>query len=119
MNRLTDDQGKLYEDLLNDQQDLNTHIPLHIARLQQLENQLKQQQNQEKKEQKIHEILLFIQEKLLPLFDEDSILKFFGQKNALSTEKEIQTIKTYFLISSLFFHHFSFDLVKWKNVEIG
>ncbi|CAF4343429.1 unnamed protein product, partial [Rotaria magnacalcarata] len=26
------------------QQDLNNHIPLHIARLQQLENQLKQQQ---------------------------------------------------------------------------
>lgn len=97
MIRLIDDQGKFYEDLLNEQQDLNTHLPLHISRLQQLENQLKQcQTNQEKKDQKLTEILLFIQEKLLPLFDEDSILKFFGQKNSSSTDKEIQTLKTYF-----------------------
>ncbi|CAM4749357.1 unnamed protein product [Rotaria magnacalcarata] len=32
------------EDKLRKQQDLNNHIPLLIARLQQLENQLKQQQ---------------------------------------------------------------------------
>ena len=83
--------------MLNDQSDLNTHLPLHISRLQQLENQLKQYQtNPEKKDQKLNEILLFIQDKLLLLFDEDSILKFFGQKNSSSTDKEIQTLKTYF-----------------------
>jgi hypothetical protein len=94
--RLTDDQGKLYEELITEQQDLNNHIPLHIGRLQQLENQLKQQQSHltnEKKDEKLNEIIKFIQDKLLPLFDEDLILKFFGQKNSLSTEKEIQSIK--------------------------
>ncbi|CAF4539926.1 unnamed protein product [Rotaria sp. Silwood2] len=40
--KLIDDQSKLYEELISKQQDLNNHIPLHIARLQQLENQLKQ-----------------------------------------------------------------------------
>ncbi|CAF4424414.1 unnamed protein product, partial [Adineta steineri] len=41
---LTDDQGKLYEELISEQQDLNNYVLLHLARLQQLENQLKQQQ---------------------------------------------------------------------------
>jgi hypothetical protein len=92
--RLIDDQGKLYEELLSEQQDLNNHIPLHIARLQQLENQLKQLTN-EKKDEKLNEIIKFIQDKLLSLFDEDLILKFFGQKNSSSNEKDIQLIKTY------------------------
>lgn len=95
-NRLTEDQGKFYEDLLNEQQDLNNHIPLHIARLQQMENQYKQHQsqwNQEKKDEKLTEIIQFIQEKILPLLDEDSILKFFGQKNSSSNDKDIQSIK--------------------------
>ncbi|CAF1027920.1 unnamed protein product [Adineta steineri] len=42
--KLTDDQGKLYEELISEQQDLNNYVLLHLARLQQLENQLKQQQ---------------------------------------------------------------------------
>ncbi|CAF4453187.1 unnamed protein product, partial [Rotaria magnacalcarata] len=72
------------------QQDLNNHIPLHIARLQQLENQLKQQQyslTKGKKDEKLNEIIQFIQDKLLPLFDEDLILKFFGQNNSSSNER--------------------------------
>ncbi|CAF4207537.1 unnamed protein product, partial [Rotaria magnacalcarata] len=80
------------------QQDLNNHIPLHIARLQQLENQLKQQQyslTKGKKDEKLNEIIQFIQDKLLPLFDEDLILKFFGQNNSSSNEREIQVIKKY------------------------
>ncbi|CAF3801202.1 unnamed protein product [Adineta steineri] len=91
--KLTDDQGKLYEELISEQQDLNNHVPLHLARLQQLENQLKQLTN-EKKDEKINEIIKFIQDKLLTLFDEDLILKFFGQKNSSSTDKENQLIKT-------------------------
>ena len=69
-----------------------------MARLQQLENQLKQRQSYlsiEKKDEKLNEIIKFIQEKLLTLFDEDLILKFFGQKNSSSNEKEIQLIKKY------------------------
>ncbi|CAF4401681.1 unnamed protein product, partial [Rotaria magnacalcarata] len=41
------------------------------------------------------------QYKLLPLFDDDLILKFFGQKNSSSNEREMQVIK-----------------MIWKNVEI-
>ncbi|CAF4913251.1 unnamed protein product [Rotaria sp. Silwood1] len=84
--KLIDDQGKLYEELLFEQQDLNNHIPLHTTRLQQLENQLKQQQSYltyEKKDEKLNEIIKFIQNKLLLLFDEDLILKCFGQKKFL------------------------------------
>ncbi|CAF3896838.1 unnamed protein product, partial [Rotaria magnacalcarata] len=95
-NRLIDNQCKLYEELISRQQDLNNHIPLHIARLQQLENQLKQQQyslTNDKKDEKLNEIIQFIQDKLLPLFDEDLILKFFGQNNSSSNEREIQVIK--------------------------
>ncbi|CAF1250085.1 unnamed protein product [Rotaria magnacalcarata] len=95
--KLNDDQGKLYEELLCEQQDLNNHIPLHIARLQQLENQLKQQQpilTTEKKDEKLNEIIKFIQDKLLSLFNEDLILNFFGQKNSSSTDKDIQIIKS-------------------------
>ncbi|CAF1525506.1 unnamed protein product, partial [Rotaria magnacalcarata] len=44
---------KLYEELLLEQQDLNNHIRLHITRLQQLENQLKQQQSYLTNEKKI------------------------------------------------------------------
>ncbi|CAF1971182.1 unnamed protein product [Rotaria magnacalcarata] len=97
-NRLIDNQCKLYEELISRQQDLNNHIPLHIARLQQLENQLKQQQyslTNDKKDEKLNEIIQFIQDKLLPLFDEDLILKFFGQNNSSSNEREIQVIKKY------------------------
>lgn len=64
-----------------------------------MENQLKQHQSQwtsEKKDEKLNEIIQFIQDKLLPQFDEDSIFKFFGQKNSSSNDKDIQTIKTYF-----------------------
>ncbi|CAF4478958.1 unnamed protein product, partial [Rotaria magnacalcarata] len=85
-----DNQCKLYEELISRQQDLNNHIPLHIARLQQLENQLKQQQyslTNDKKDEKLNEIIQFIQDKLLPLFDEDLILKFFGQNNSSSNER--------------------------------
>jgi hypothetical protein len=85
----------LYEELIFEQQDLNNHVPLHLARLQQLENQLKQQLTNEKKDDKLNEIIKFIQEKLLPLFDEDLILKFFGQKNSSSSDKDIQIIKKY------------------------
>ncbi|CAF4672915.1 unnamed protein product [Rotaria sp. Silwood1] len=95
--KLIDDQGKLYEDLISEQQDLITYVPLYIARLQQLENQLKQQQSyltNEKKDEKLNEIIKFIQDKLLSLIDEDIILKFFGQKNSSSNDKEIQLIKT-------------------------
>ena len=59
---------------------------------------MKQQQSCltiEKKDEKLNEIIKFIQEKLLTLFDEDLILKFFGQKNSSSNEKEIQLIKKY------------------------
>ncbi len=85
----------MYEELIFEQQDLNNHVPLHLARLQQLENQLKQQLTNEKKDDKLNEIIKFIQEKLLPLFDEDLILKFFGQKNSSSSDKDIQIIKKY------------------------
>jgi len=85
----------LYEELIFEQQDLNNHVPLHLARLQQLENQLKQQLTNEKKDDKLNEIIKFIQDKLLPLFDEDLILKFFGQKNSSSSDKDIQIIKKY------------------------
>ena len=66
-----------------------------------LENQLKQQLTNEKKDEKLNEIIKFIQDKLLPLFDEDSMFKFFGQKNSSSNEKDIQTIKTYFIKKNL------------------
>ncbi|CAF4717930.1 unnamed protein product, partial [Rotaria sp. Silwood2] len=71
---LNDDQGKLYEELLSEQQDLNNHIPLHIVRLQQFENQLKQQQSYSTNKKILNEIIEFIQNKFLLLFDEDSIL---------------------------------------------
>jgi len=58
-----------------------------------MENQLKQQINL--KDEKLNEIIKFIQDKLLPLFDEDLIFKFFGQKNSSSNEKDIQIIKKY------------------------
>ncbi len=83
----------MYDELLNEQQDLNNHIPIHLARIQQLENQFKQISTNEKKDEKLNEIIQFIQEKILILFDEDLILKFFGQKNSLSNEKDIQMIK--------------------------
>ncbi len=91
--RLIDDQGKFYDDLLNEQQDLNNHIPIHLARLQQLEKQVSL--INEKKDEKLNEIIKFIQEKILILFDEDFIFKFFGQKNSSSNDKDIQIIKTY------------------------
>ncbi|CAF4089647.1 unnamed protein product, partial [Adineta steineri] len=97
MPKLPDDQGKLYEKLIFDQKDLNNYVPLHLARLQQLENQFKQQQSQltnEKKDEKLNEIIKFIEDKLLSLFNEDHILNFFGQKNSSSTDKENQLIKT-------------------------
>ncbi|CAF1689556.1 unnamed protein product, partial [Adineta ricciae] len=96
ISKFNDEQNKLYEELLNEQADLTTYVPLHLARLQQLENQFKQQQTHltnEKKDEKLHEISQFIQTKLLSLFDEDLILKFFGQKNSSSNEKDIQILK--------------------------
>ena len=96
--RITDDQNKIYEELLSEQEEIKDHIPLQLARLQQMENQLKlseYQSNIEKKDQKLNEIIRFIQEKLFPLMNEDSILKFFGQKNfSASNEKENQSMKT-------------------------
>lgn len=70
-----------------------------MARLQQMENQLKQQSNlmADKKDEKLNEIIKFIQDKLLVLFDEDLILKFFGQKNSSSNDKDIQLIKKYLI----------------------
>ncbi|CAF5137275.1 unnamed protein product, partial [Rotaria magnacalcarata] len=43
--------------------------------------------------------------KLLPLFDEDLILKFFGQNNSSSNEREIQVIKN--------------DMEKCRNCQIA
>ncbi|CAF3973151.1 unnamed protein product [Rotaria magnacalcarata] len=57
-------------ELLSEQQDLNNHIPLYIVRLQQFEKQLKQQQSYLTNKK---EIIKFIQNKLLLLFDEDLI----------------------------------------------
>jgi hypothetical protein len=88
-----------------------------MARLQQLENQLKQLTN-EKKDEKLNEITQFIQEKMLPLFDEDLILKFFGQKNSTSTEKDIQLIKTYLQKHQFCENNFSYffsDMEKRRN----
>lgn len=93
-NRLIDDQGQLYEDLLKETNDDNVLICLHQSRLQQLENQLKQCSN-EKKEEKLKEIVHFIEEKLLPFFDEEAIWKFYGQKNSSSNEKEILNIRRF------------------------
>lgn len=78
---------------------MNNSIPLHLSRLQQLENQYKQRIDSfenEEKDQKLNEIIRFIQEKLLPLIDEDAIFKFFGQKNSQqSNDKDILQTKTF------------------------
>ncbi|CAF0883064.1 unnamed protein product [Adineta steineri] len=42
----------------------------------------------DRKDEKLNGIIKFIQDKILTLFDEDLILKFFGQKNSSSTDKE-------------------------------
>ncbi|CAF1570996.1 unnamed protein product, partial [Rotaria sordida] len=54
--------------------DLGNHIPLHIIRLQQFENQLKQQQSYLTNKKILNEIIKFIQNKFLFLFNEDLIL---------------------------------------------
>lgn len=98
MCRLLDDQGQFYDQLLSEQEELMHHLPVHMARLQQLENQLKQQQpsalSTESKDERLNQIRRFIEEKLVGLIDEDSILKFFGQKTLPSNEKENQSTKT-------------------------
>ena len=94
-----EDQGQCYDQLLSEQEELTHHIPVHMARLQQLENQWKQQQSAlsaEGKDEKLNQIRRFIEEKLLVLIDEDSILKFFGQKSMTSNEKEMQSTKKLF-----------------------
>jgi len=92
------DQGTVYESLLTEQEDSVNSIPLHLSRLQQLENQFKQRVDSltnEEKDEKLNEIIRFIQEKLLPLIDEEAIFKFFGQKNAQSNDKDILQTKTF------------------------
>ncbi|CAF1003765.1 unnamed protein product [Adineta steineri] len=42
----------------------------------------------DKKDEKLNEIIKFIQDKILTLFDEDLILKFFGEESSSSTDKE-------------------------------
>ena len=100
LRRLVDDQGQFYDQLLSEQEELTHHLPVHMARLQQLENQLKQQQPSvlpaESKDERLNQIRRFIEEKLLGLIDEDSILKFFGQKTMPSNEKEMQSTKKLF-----------------------
>ncbi|CAF3986802.1 unnamed protein product [Rotaria magnacalcarata] len=46
-----------------------------------------------KKYERLKEIIKFIQNKLLPSFDEDLVLKCFRQNNSSSNDKDIQIIK--------------------------
>ncbi|CAF1324405.1 unnamed protein product [Didymodactylos carnosus] len=84
-----DDSGKLYDEL---QQEHTHHIPLYLARIQQLEAQLKTQQ--QNKEEKLNQIISIVQDKILPVIDENEVLKYYGQKTPTSSNgKDLSQLK--------------------------
>ena len=96
--RLFDDENRVYEEMLNENVELSRSISFQMSRLQQLENQSKQIRNCEEKDRKLNEIIAFIDDKCRPLIDEDSICKFFRQKNLSNCiEKDFQSMKTFVL----------------------
>lgn len=104
--------------MLSEQEDLKEHVPLHMARLQQMEAQVKS--SSEKKDQKLNEIIKFIQESVFTSLNEDSVLKFYGQKNSsTSTDKENQSTKTFVFFNNLSSVTFDRLSVKWINGGTG
>jgi hypothetical protein len=69
--RLSDDEGKLDEELFKETDEENRFISIDLSRLQQLANPCKSISSAERKE-----ILPLIEEKLLSSFDEQTICKF-------------------------------------------